>query len=105
MRKYGFKNGVNPTIEQIREILNPQLKKQLLEIQSGVTAYGLNEQLKENKEYGILHLKEFMKSIIPKEQTPDFSYIGLSNYELLQYSNQFGNYSMQNENNISVREK
>lgn len=105
MRKYGFKNSTNPTIEQIREILNPQLKKQLLEIQSGVMAYGLKEQIKENREYGILHLKEFIKSIIPKEQTPDFSYIGLSNYELLQYSEQIGNYSIQNENNISARGK
>jgi len=105
MRKYGFKNSTNPTIEQIREILNPQLKKQLLEIQCGVMAYGLKEQIKENREYGILHLKEFMKSIIPKEQTPDFSYIGLSNYELLQYSDQIGNYSIQNENNISARGK
>ena len=26
MRKYGFKNSTNPTIEQIREILNSQLK-------------------------------------------------------------------------------
>ena len=105
MRKYGFKNSTNPTIEQIREILNPQLKKQLLEIQSGVMAYGLKEQIKENREYGILHLKEFMKSIIPKEQTPDFSYIGLSNYELLQYGEQIGNYSMQNQNDISDKRR
>ena len=68
-------------------------------------AYGLNGQINENREYGILHLKQFMKSIIPKERTPDFYYIGLSNYELLQYSEQIGNYSIQNENNMSVRGK
>lgn len=105
MRKYGFKNSINPTIEEIREILNPQLKRQLLEIQSGVMAYGLQEQINRDRKVGISHLKEFMKNIIPKEKTPDFSHIGLSNYELLKCSEQIGNYSMQNENGINIREK
>lgn len=81
------------------------LKKQLLEIQSGVMAYGLKEQIKANKEKGILHLKEFMKSIIPKNQTPDFAYIGLTNDKLLQYSKHIGDYSLQNENNMNIRGK
>ncbi len=57
-------------------------------------AYGLKEQIKANKQKGILYLKEFMRSIIPKNQTPDFSYIGLTNDKLLQ-----------NENNMSIRGK
>lgn len=105
IQQKGYKTSIEPNIQDVMVILTPSIKKQLLEIQSGVMAYGLKEQIKENREYGILHLKEFMKSIIPKEQTPDFSYIGLSNYELLQYSDQIGNYSIQNENNISARGK
>ena len=46
-----------------------------------------------------------MRNTIPKDQTPDFSYIGLSNNELLKYSEQIGNYSMQSQDHISVKGK
>lgn len=105
IQQKGYKASINPSIQDVLEILNPKIKKQLLEIQSGIMAVGLSEQIKNNNVEGLNNLKQFMKSIIPKEQTPDFSYIGLSAYELLQYSEQIGNYSMQNENNVSARGK
>lgn len=90
----------NPTIEDIREVLHPQLIKQLLELQSGVISYGLYNQIKSNKQQGLDNLKKFMKNILPKTQTPDFSFIGLDNQTILNLSKQIGTYSMTNEINI-----
>lgn len=85
------------SIEDIREVLHPQLIKQLLELQSGVISYGLYNQTKIDKQQGLNNLKSFMKSIIPKTQTPDFSFIGLDNQTILDLSKQIGTYSMSNE--------
>lgn len=87
----------NPTIDDIREILYPQLIKQLLELQSGVISYGLYNQTKIDKQQGLDNLKKFMKNILPKTQTPDFSFIGLDNQTILDLSKQIGTYSMTNE--------
>ena len=43
-----------------------------------------------------------MKNILPKRQTPDFSFIRLDNQTILNLSKQIGNYSMTNE--VSIRE-
>ena len=59
-----------------------------MEIQSGIIAFGLSQQMNYDKELGINNLKQFMKNDIPKQQTPDFSFIGLSNETLLQLSQQ-----------------
>ena len=90
----------NPTIEDIREILHPQLIKQLLELQSGVISYGLYNQIKIDKQQGLENLKSFMKNILPKSQTPDFSFIGLDNQTIMELSKQIGTYSMTNEASI-----
>lgn len=37
------------TISSIKEVLNPQLTKQLLELESGVISYGLYTQIQKNK--------------------------------------------------------
>ena len=87
----------NASLNDIREILNPQLIKQLLELQSGVISYGLYCQTKLDKQQGLDNLKSFMKTIIPKTQTPDFSFIGLDNQTILNLSKQIGTYSMNNE--------
>ncbi len=87
----------NPTIEDIREVLHPQLIKQLLELQSGVISYGLYNQTRTDKQQGLDNLKKFMKNILPKTQTPDFSFIGLNNQTILNLSKQIGTYSMTNE--------
>lgn len=90
----------NPTIDDIREILHPQLIKQLLELQSGVISYGLYNQTKIDKQQGLDNLKKFMKNILPKTQTPDFSFIGLDNQTILDLSKQIGTYSITNEASI-----
>ena len=87
----------NSSLDDIREVLNPQLIKQLLELQSGVISYGLYSQTKINRQQGLENLKSFMKSIIPKTQAPDFSFIGLDNQTILDLSKQIGTYSMSNE--------
>lgn len=87
----------DPSIEDIRDVLHPQLIKQLLELQSGVISYGLYNQTKIDKQQGLDNLKKFMKNILPKTQTPDFSFIGLDNQTILDLSKQIGTYSMNNE--------
>ncbi len=90
----------NPTLDDVRKVLHPQLIKQLLELQSGVISYGLYNQIKINKEQGLCNLKSFMQSILPKEKTPNFSDIGLDNQSLLELSKQIGTYAMSNQINI-----
>lgn len=92
----------SPSIDDIREVLHPQLIKQLLELQSGVISYGLYSQTKIDRQQGLNNLKKFMKKIIPKTQTPDFSFIGLDNQTILDLSKQIGSYSMGND--ISMHE-
>lgn len=93
MKNYGFKGSQTASLEEIRKVITPQLKKQLLEIQSGVMSFGLFSQIIENKEYGINNLKQLMKRIISKECVPDFTDINLSYEEILEYSKMIGMYS------------
>ena len=91
------------TISSIKEVLNPQLTKQLLELESGVISYGLYTQIQKNKEEGLSNLKSFMKTIIPKTKTPNFSFINLDTQTIMNLSKQIGSYSM--SNNINKQEK
>ena len=91
------------TISSIKEVLNPQLTKQLLELESGVISYGLYTQIQTNKEQGLSNLKSFMKTIIPKTKTPNFSFINLDNQAIMDLSKQIGAYSMSND--INKQEK
>ena len=91
------------TISSIKEVLNPQLIKQLLELESGVISYGLYTQIQTNKEQGLNNLKSFMKTIIPKTKTPNFSFINLDNQAIMDLSKQIGAYSMSND--INKKEK
>lgn len=93
----------NASLDDIREVLHPQLIKQLLELQSGIVSYGIYNQIKIDRIQGLTNLKKFMKSILPKTQTPDFSFIGLDNKALLELSKQIGTYSM--SNNIILRDE
>lgn len=91
------------TISSIKEVLNPQLIKQLLELESGVISYELYTQIQTNKEQGLSNLKSFMKTIIPKTKTPNFSFINLDNQAIMDLSKQIGAYSMSND--INKQEK
>lgn len=88
IRKKGLKSSLNPDINDINDVLTPQIKKQLLEIQSGIIAYGLSQQISIDKEMGIGNLKQFMKNDLSKENVPNFSFIGLSDEMLLQLGQQ-----------------
>ena len=91
------------TISSIKEVLNPQLTKQLLELESGVISYGLYTQIQTNKEQGLSNLKSFMKTIIPKTKTTNYSFINLYNQAIMDLSKQIGAYSMSND--INKQEK
>lgn len=91
----------NYTPEDAMEVITPNILRNLLEIQSGVMAYGLSKQFEENYELGIQNLKTFMKTIIPKNKRPDFSKIGLSEDKLINLSFEIGNYSRKNQNKVS----
>ena len=92
----------NATLEDIRNILNPQLMKQLLELESGVISYGLYQQIKVDKGQGISNLITFTKTLLPKNEIPNFSFIGLDNQTILNLSKQIGTYSM--SSNLSMQE-
>lgn len=93
------------TISDIKEILNPQLIKQLLELESGVISYGLYTQIQIDKEQGLSNLKSFMKNIIPKTKTPDFSFINLNSQTIMDLSKQIGTYSMSNDINKQEKQR
>lgn len=64
-------------IDAVYDALDEDILKKLLEVQSGVMAIGLYNQVCQDKEYGVGNLKCFMKSLIPKDKTPDFSHLWL----------------------------
>ncbi len=82
-----IKNGYD--ISDIKQILDVDLMKNLLEVQSGIMAYGFYEQILIDKNSGLDNLKRFMKSNISKDKTPDFSSFDLSNDKLLSLSETF----------------
>lgn len=103
IQQKGYKASIEPSIQDVMEILNPSIKKQLLEIQSGVMAVGLSEQIKNNNVQGLNNLKQFMKTKIPKTQIPNFENIGLDYDNLLYYSTCTGSYSNSFENENKIR--
>lgn len=100
MRCYGFKRKQNPSFDDIKSCITPQLLKQLLEIQSAIISYGLYQQFQNDKNYGIDNLKQFMKMVLPKEQIPNFSFIGITNEDIINYSNEISS-SLNFENESS----
>ena len=95
--KNGSKILLYYSAKEVIEIITPGMVRQLLEIESGVIAYGLYKEIKENKEEGLSNLKKFMKTYIPKDKKPDFSYLGLSDEKLLELSKEIGSYSKEHE--------
>lgn len=75
--KVGSDTYMSGDIDSIYNAVDEDILKQLLEVQSGIMAVGLYNQIKNNKENGINNLKTFMSNTIPKTTTPDFSHIGL----------------------------
>lgn len=75
--KIGRETFMSGDIDAMYSALDEDILKGLLEVQSGVMAIGLYNQICQDKEYGVSNLKGFMKTLIPKEQIPDFSHLGL----------------------------
>lgn len=86
--KFSFQNV---STENLKQSMNNDIRKNLLEVQSCLIARSLYAQIKNNKEFGIANLKRFMQTNIPINQVPDFSYIGVSRQELLNTSKEIGN--------------
>ena len=92
------------TGEGVMEIINHDILNQLLEIQSGVVAYGLHKQFNDNFQLGMINLKNIMSNLISKDKKPDFSNIALSDEKLLLLSSEIGLYSKEySQNNIRIR--
>ena len=72
--------------EDLLPFIDDDIRKNLLEVQSGVIAYLLASKIKEDKRTGLDNLKRFIKTNIPINQTPDFSYIGISKDDLIKTS-------------------
>lgn len=78
-------------VQDIKNVLSPLLIKQLLEVESGVIAYGLYNQIKSDN--NLDNLKSVMKTILSKNEIPNFNFIGLYNETLLDLSKKIGSYS------------
>lgn len=72
--------------EDLLPFIDDDIRKNLLEVQSGVIAYLLASKIKEDKRTGLDNLKRFIKTNIPINQTPVFSYIGISKDDLIKTS-------------------
>ena len=77
--------------------MNDTILKRLLELESGIIAYGIYRQIEENFEQGLNTLKTFMKTTLPKDKKPDFSNIGLTEEKILNLSKEYGDYSKNNQ--------
>lgn len=76
------KFGAND-IDAIYNVIDESILKKLLEVESGIMAIGLYTQISHDKNHGVNNLKTFMKSLISKNETPNFSYIGLDDEALM----------------------
>lgn len=74
-------------IENDKCHVNWRLAKELLELESCVIAKAFYEQIKDNKEKGLNNLVKFMENPLSRDNTPEFSYVDISNDLLLYYSN------------------
>ena len=86
--KFSFQNV---STGNLKKSMNSDIRKNLLEVQSCLIARSLYTQIKDSKEFGIANLKQFMQTNIPINKVPDFSYIGISNQDLLNTSKEIGN--------------
>ena len=86
----GMKNAPNATIQDIRKVVDGDMIKNMLELQSCVMAHGLYQQMQVNKEMGLANLQTLMSTPLSPNKTPDFSFIGLDRQTLLQVSKSMG---------------
>lgn len=100
IRNYGYKNSINPTYDMLKNALNPKLLKQLLEIESGIIAYGLKMQIDTDREKGLSNLIAIMNNDIPIDKKPDFSFAELSDTTLLNISMEYKNFQSLNKGTI-----
>lgn len=89
-RTIGMRNTPNATIQDIMRVVDTDILKSMLELQSCVMAHGLYQQILTNKETGLANLSEFMSTTFPPDKIPDFSFVGLDNQTLLQISRDMG---------------
>lgn len=71
---------------EVLSVIDIDILKDLLEVESCLISYGLYQQIRSDKQYGMNHLVSFMKMDIPKNKTPDFTNFGLDSNTLLQLS-------------------
>lgn len=83
LREKGIDIKKDYTIKDVQSILDMDIIRSLIEVQSGIMAYGFYLHIKENKEEGLDNLKTFMKSNINPNITPDFSQYGLGRDDIL----------------------
>lgn len=87
--KNGLSSMQNSKYENYKKIVNFDILKSLLEVESGIIAYGIYLEIEANKEKGLETLKKFMKNNIPIDSKPDFSYLGFSDKYILELARNF----------------
>lgn len=86
LRKKGIDMTQGYTFEDLKSIIDFDMMKKMLEVESAVLSYGFYQQIKNDKQQGLTNLTRFMSSNIPKDRAPDFTSFGLSNDVLLELS-------------------
>lgn len=82
------------------EIVDDSCLNILKEVESFVIAYGLYNQIKKDKNFGIDNLKKLMSTTFPKNKKPDFSFIDLDDDYLLNLSNEINFNSKEKEKRL-----
>ena len=79
----------NSNIDFIINILKPEINLLLIKLKAAIVSYGLYLQIKKDKEKGLSNLKKYMKQGVLKHQGVDFSFIELSDQNLIEIAIEF----------------
>ena len=84
-------------VQDVMDILDMNIIRNLLELESGIISYGIYKQICMDYNMGLNNLKSIMSTALPKDKKPDFSNIGLPDQVLLNLSKEIGSYSKDHE--------
>ena len=104
VRSKGISAYNDLSVENVKEHISFQTMKQLLEVESGLIAYGFYKQISIDKKRGIDNIKTFMEATISLQERPDFSNYGFTDEDIMSLSKEFDSYS-QRPNIVEYIEK
>lgn len=101
----GIKDYKNASIEDIRNIIDDDLLKNLLELESCVIAHGLYQEIRNNERNGLSNLETVMSTLLPRNKIPDFSFIGFKQEKILEISKNMGMIHLEKKKEVEEESK